>query len=607
MLSSTAMTPMRRAIALCLWFIAVLLPVLAWGQPPALPLRAEAKGLSVNGHLSYLIDDAGLLGLDDVRSEVPARPWVTPQTPLAMPGSTQAVWFVMRFHQDAPFGDWVLSLPATAVQDLRFYGPFDAAGRPVQAPQATGSWMPYSSRPLASEFLSLRMQLPASGDYTLYARATSLTSRVYDFRVVDMADFHAQAQDKRIFDGLCYGVILAMLVYNFVLLLVFRDRTYALYVVSGVFAVLSLASFNGHLAHYLLPNFPRLSDRLNVVIPALWIWSGALFAYSFLDVQRLVPRMRWPVMAVASVAAINALVGIAGFQTLAQAVNEISSLVGTALIFVLAVQAWRMGFMPARWYVSGQAALFLMVIITVLNNWGYMDWNFINDNGLQIGVSIEVMVFAVALSSRIRLMQAVHAELTRKTEHLTLVAETDPLTGVANRAGLTVRAQELLQYPFERTLLLLDLDKFKPVNDIYGHDAGDAVLVEITRRIKTQLRSADVVARIGGDEFVVLLSDALDRKTLEMVANRLMHSICQPVPFRTHKLSVGSSVGIARYPGNGLALADLMHAADVAMYHIKKNGRAGFAFFDDLSGEQAQQAVQTAAQSHAKEDDVVLF
>ena len=584
-----------------------MLPLAAWSQPSVLLSQVKAGGFSLSGHVGYFNDDSGQVGIDDVRGEHFASRFETPEKGLVLSGSSHPVWFSMRFRQDAPHGDWVLSLPATAIQDLRFFGPFDATGQAVHAPVTTGSWLPFNTRPLSSEFLSLRMQLSAAGDYTLYVRSVSLTSRAYDFRVSEIADFHALAQDKRIFDGLCYGVILAMLIYNLMLLMVFRDRTYALYVVSGAFAVLSLASFNGHVAHYLLPNLPRLSDRLNVVFPSLWILFGALFAYSFLDLKRLAPKLGWIVLGVALVATLNTLVGITGFQTLAQAINEYSSLCGTAIVFVGAVMSWSRGFAPARWYVSGQAALFATVVITVLNNWGYLDWSFINDNGLQIGVSIEVMVFAVALGSRVRLMQAVQTELTRKTEHLMIAAETDPLTGAANRAGLAARAQELLQHPFERTLLLLDLDKFKPVNDIYGHDAGDAVLVEITKRIKAQLRSADVVARIGGDEFVVLLSETLDRKTLEIVANRLMQTICQPVPFGEHQLSVGSSVGIARYPGNGLALADLMHAADVAMYHIKRNGRAGFAFFDDLSGEQAQVAAQTAATSNAKEDDIVLF
>ena len=598
---------LRRAAALCWMLWAALLPAAAWADMAPLALKVQPEAQSLTGHFGYFVDEGGQLTIDDVRSARITPRFKVPDGGLALPGGRDPVWCAISLRQLQENGDWVISLPATAIQDLRYYGPFDAAGQPVQAPVLTGAWLPYDTRPLASEFLSLRVRIDQPGDYMLYVRSMSLTSRVYDFRASDIGSFTVRAQDKRIFDGLCYGVILAMLIYNLVLLMVFRDRTYALYVAHGTFAMLSLASFNGHVAHYLFPNSPYLADRLNVVFPALWIMFGALFAYSFLDLKRLAPKVSWLVLGLAALAAANALCGTFGLQTLAQEVNEYSSLLGTGVIFVGAVTSWRRGFAPAGWYISGQTALFSTVIITVLNNWGYMEWSFIDDNGLQIGVSIEVMVFAVALGSRIRLMQAVQTELTRKTEHLTLAAETDPLTGVANRAGLAARAQSLLQHPYQRTLLLLDLDKFKPVNDIYGHDAGDAVLVEITRRIKAQIRGTDVVARIGGDEFVVLLSEAHDRATLEIISNRLMATICQPVAFGEHQLSVGSSVGIARYPGNGLALADLMHAADVAMYHIKKNGRAGFAFFDDLSGEQAQMAAQTAATTNAKEDDIVLF
>jgi diguanylate cyclase (GGDEF)-like protein len=191
-------------------------------------------------------------------------------------------------------------------------------------------------------------------------------------------------------------------------------------------------------------------------------------------------------------------------------------------------------------------------------------------------------------------------ELEKHAKRLTLASETDPLTGVANRAGLAQQAARVLTSQNERTLLLLDLDKFKPINDLHGHEAGDVVLVEIARRIKALLRSDDMVARVGGDEFVILLTQAHERSVLEQISKRLLAAIVQPVPYAEKELCVGGSLGIARYPGNGLTLPDLMQAADVAMYHIKRNGRAGFAFFDDLSDLEAQSAAQSVAGSQAQ-------
>jgi diguanylate cyclase (GGDEF)-like protein len=226
---------------------------------------------------------------------------------------------------------------------------------------------------------------------------------------------------------------------------------------------------------------------------------------------------------------------------------------------------------------------------------------------MQAGVAIEVIVFATALSSRIRAMHTVNRDLERKTEQLIVTSETDPLTGVANRAGLASNAHKLLVNHRQRTLVMIDLDKFKPINDQHGHAAGDAMLVEIAKRLRAQVRPTDVVARLGGDEFVLLFSEPNDRATLETICKRILSSMVQPLLFEGRSLAVGGSLGVARYPTDGASLDDLLQAADVAMYHIKKNGRANFAFFEDLSDSEAMAAVQSVAKNADNGGDSVLF
>jgi diguanylate cyclase (GGDEF)-like protein len=567
----------------------------AHATPIAVEMSHADAGVSLAGAMGYRVDETGQLTLKEVRSRSGLDQFIFPDKPVVRGGDPRPVWFLIRVFQSGSNGDWVLSTRSTSVQDMQFYGPFDASGKTRDAPVLTGALLPFETRPLASEALSVRLQLSEPGEYTLYVRALALTPQTYDFRMYDIEKFYASWQDKRIFDGICYGIMLAMLVYNLVLLLVFRDATFALYVLSGGFALLTLVSFNGHASHYLFPNWPVFANRLNVIVPALWIFFGALFANSFLDLKRYAPVVAKMVLAMAVLALGAALLGAVGQQTLAQTANEHISLLGTAVIFAGAAISWYRGFLPARWYIGGQFALFSTVILSIMVNWGYLYWPFIDDNGLQIGVAVEVMVFAVALSSRIRMMQSMQTELTQRTERLTVASETDPLTGVANRAGLAHQASSILRHPFERTLILLDLDKFKPVNDLYGHEAGDAVLVEVARRIKAEVRAEDTVARVGGDEFVVLLNQSYERKVLELISRRLLDAVAQPVAYSDKQLLVGGSLGIARYPGNGLTLPDLMQAADVAMYHVKKHGRDGFAFFEDLSEADAQVAAPTVA------------
>lgn len=164
---------------------------------------------------------------------------------------------------------------------------------------------------------------------------------------------------------------------------------------------------------------------------------------------------------------------------------------------------------------------------------------------------------------------------------------TDALTGAANRSGLARRAEAALEAGEPFTLMLLDLDGFKAVNDTHGHAAGDAVLVALVPRLRALLREGDLVARLGGDEFAVLLAGAPSHPALADKARAMARAVAVPLGFEGRNLSVGLSVGIASHPGDGRTLESLLRAADAAMYASKRRGRNGgaecFAFASDLA------------------------
>ena len=163
-------------------------------------------------------------------------------------------------------------------------------------------------------------------------------------------------------------------------------------------------------------------------------------------------------------------------------------------------------------------------------------------------------------------------------------ASHDRLTGLHNRAWVTEhlqwrieRARRLGSYDF--ALLFLDLDRFKVVNDSLGHDAGDTLLIAVSRRLSDQLRRADSVARLGGDEFVVLLDDA-DEGRSRQVAERLVDALGAPFQIGDQSVQSGASIGVAR-AGPGYRRADeMLRDADIAMYHAKAAGKGRYALFD---------------------------
>ncbi len=165
-------------------------------------------------------------------------------------------------------------------------------------------------------------------------------------------------------------------------------------------------------------------------------------------------------------------------------------------------------------------------------------------------------------------------QMEEKVQHL---AHHDPLTGLPNRILLDDRLQQSLTIAERENtsvaLMFVDLDKFKPVNDSYGHKIGDLMLQAVAKRIRKCLRKSDSVARIGGDEFVILLPEVGDSKGALEVAEKIHISLNQPFDLAGLKLHISSSIGIAIYPEHATEEQQLIHHADTAMYYAKKNGK----------------------------------
>lgn len=167
-------------------------------------------------------------------------------------------------------------------------------------------------------------------------------------------------------------------------------------------------------------------------------------------------------------------------------------------------------------------------------------------------------------------------------ERIQHLAHFDALTGLPNRSQLDVRAEYAIslaqrnQLPV--ALMFLDLDHFKDINDSLGHTIGDALLIELANRLRSMLRDQDTVSRLGGDEFIFLLS-GLDANGAANVAQKLLNIIGKSFRIGQYDLNVTGSIGIAMYPGDGTDLEALCKSADTAMYRTKHEGRHGYRFF----------------------------
>jgi diguanylate cyclase (GGDEF)-like protein len=210
----------------------------------------------------------------------------------------------------------------------------------------------------------------------------------------------------------------------------------------------------------------------------------------------------------------------------------------------------------------------------------------------------EVSPLALGLAAGALLAAGGRAQLTnrlleRMAEQRLVAAATDELTGLPNRRAFYAEGHSRLLDPKKprQALLMLDLDRFKEVNDSLGHRAGDLLLAEVSARLRNSLHGDDAIARLGGDEFAILLDDA-GREEAVHAAARLSTAVAEPVTVEGASLRVGVSIGIALFPDDGADLSQLLRKSDLAMYKAKTSQR-GYHVFSPADDEDAAATLHT--------------
>ncbi|WP_052452393.1 sensor domain-containing protein [Noviherbaspirillum autotrophicum] len=180
-------------------------------------------------------------------------------------------------------------------------------------------------------------------------------------------------------------------------------------------------------------------------------------------------------------------------------------------------------------------------------------------------------------------MAGIAIERHQAQEHISYIAHHDALTGLPNRLLLRSSLSQAILHAQRQqglvALLFIDLDNFKRINDSLGHHIGDVLLQKVARRLQSCLRRDDLLARIGGDEFVIILSPVAQPNEAALVADKVLKAFAPPIEVEGHELHAGGSIGISIYPADGEDADTLMRAADTAMYHAKESGRGNFQFF----------------------------
>ena len=471
--------------------------------------------------------------------------------------------------------------------------------------QASGDHQPFGNRFIRYRYPNFRLDLPLGQPVELLIRVQSESSMQVPLVLYTPKAFAELMRDAQFSTGLYYGIVLALLFYNFVLWIMLRDPGYFWYLLhTGAFGLV-LFTLNGYGFEYFWPNWPWLADASVPLSICLALIGMQQFSRSFLELED-----RWPAGNLVSLGLIGffVLLGIASIWLPYHASTPLASravLFGVTWIIVAAVVMLRRGYKPARLFLLAWSLFLLGTAMFTLLAFGLVPRNFWTQNGVQIGSALEMLLLSLALGARyaslrsenIRIAQQANEQLERnvidRTKQLRTAmaqlgeanvqlrdySQRDPLTGVYNRRHFRDAFEQALNARKDNgkplALLLLDLDHFKRINDGFGHLAGDDCLHFAARSMEdVVVPRGGLVARFGGEEFVAVLPGA-DAQDALQVAEAVRLRIQQtPVSTGGHSIRLSASIGVHTViEGHQATPEDVIRIADEALYRAKDDGR----------------------------------
>ncbi|HEY9379973.1 MAG TPA: diguanylate cyclase, partial [Burkholderiales bacterium] len=581
---------------------------------PPVVVSHDAHRYDLARHVEYIEDPTTRMTLSEAMApENTSRYRPAAQQPgyINLGFSHSAYW--LRFKVAAPGerAEWLLEIGHPPLDRVEIYVP-DESG--VYALHVLGDTLPFSARPYPHRNLVLPIVFPGGNDVqTVYLRVTMEGTLTIPLNLWE-PQYFAQQDEARFGWLICYlGALGALMLYNLMLYTSVRERVYLYYVGAVAGMIIAQASYAGLGFQYLWPAWPWFA---HFSLP-LWMAVAAIlscfFTREFLGTRayRAIDRL---VLGFVAVFGLAILALLAGFYQTSVYINVIGAACGGVTSIGVGLYCLHKGQPGARYYLIARSLLGIGVTTFSLRMLGWLPSVWITTYALQIGSALEMLLLAFALADRINTMRRekdaaqeqalqardimlktlqtsemeLEARIEARTRELKLanrllrererdlqhLAHHDPLTGLANRVLLRERMHRALAQRRREggmlAVLSIDLDNFKLVNDEYGHAVGDRLLVAIGHRFTAAMREIDTVARIGGDEFVVLIEHVHDLAAVESVAEKLRDAAMQPFEVNELRLFVAGSVGTAIYPHDGEDMETLLAMADASMYGAKK-------------------------------------
>jgi diguanylate cyclase (GGDEF)-like protein len=478
--------------------------------------------------------------------------------------------------------------------------------------------LPFWKRPFPHRNLVFPLHLSPGSEQSVFLRIESQSNTTIPVHLWQPAALAEHDRGSYATLGLYYGLLLALLAFNLLLFLSVRDPLYLLYVGMAVGMGIGQLSLNGFGNLWLWPDATKWANDSLAWGFALCGLSGALFTRRFLDTARHTPVLdRFLLLAMATFAIEVGFGMLVPYRIFAISVS-LSGLGFSIIAVITGVRCLLRGQPGAAYFLLAWSLLLAGVGILATRNMGWLPTNWFTSSAMQVASAMEMVLFSFALADRINslrrekevaqaaalatgeamvaALKRSEVELEHRVQERTVElasanerlsesaarhkqqANHDALTGLANRMLLDDRLDRSIEHArrcgTKVGVVMIDLDHFKPVNDMYGHAVGDRLLVAAAARLRESVRTSDTVARYGGDEFVLVIENVHNREDVERVVASVQAKLSIPVVDGDRILRFAASIGISLYPDDAVDASALLRHADEAMYAAKKARKA---------------------------------
>lgn len=667
-----------------------------------------------------LLDPTGSLQIEDLLQQQLDDAWQPVDAPIVNLGfNTDAVWIHVRIPAFVQGDQYLLEVGYPLLDQLDLY--FLNQGVVVNR-TSTGDQRSFWQRPIWHRNFVMEMPAVEAGSLELYLRVQSEGSVEIPLRVWSRDAFWNVEQGTLLMKGAFVGVLLVMILYNIFVFLVVRDQSYLYYVGYGAAILLFQVSMDGLAYQYLWPELKGWHQSSLILFIAFAAVFRCMFTISFLDLSRRWPAAAWLLAGVVAVALLLSSVSLFVPYNLAVKLATILVLPSTLICLVIGSVLLYRGLRRARYFVAGWLVYFVGAALFSLSKMGLIPVTILTEYLLQFGVTLEIVLFSMALADSINLERHAKQQAQRQSiqnleryrslyenaaegiyqsdlegqliavnpamatilgyaspleliddfarrevtdflsesdyrglthnimekgrvhhfemkgfrrdgqvcwlsvsakvisgaewgrdaivegfvfditqrkrneEQLMFLSRHDPLTGLVNRREFESRLHQALEEVHHQdehhTLLLLDLDQFKLVNDTCGHVAGDELLRQVTLILRQLTRGGDVLARLGGDEFAILLTNCEEVNALN-VAEKIRSQIqAMRFDWDGRVFNPAASVGLVHLVSQLETVKDVMNMADAACLTAKNSGRNRVHIYDPKDTQLASHQTQ---------------